>query len=175
MDGWTGDQPAKNFFVFASCETRIYSYLRFMRTTSPTSWSVTMLGNYWHSWVLMLVALARQVRGLEDRKARGALQKVEDLERFAMFAQVQVLTELASLEAANIRANTRGADHLLMIVQALVLLAFVARSIKARLLEVSCGNAFAAADGFASFKRSVIGVSARVSQFDRAQMFANSS
>ena len=101
---------------------------------------------YWQVWALMLVAFARRVRALEDQQARGAVQQAEALEQFAAFALAHLLVDIVACEAQAPGAQRRDTTQLQVVAHSLMLIGYVARAIKARLLAT---GAFRMFDGVA--------------------------
>ena len=93
------------------------------------------LAAYWQIWASLFLAFARRVRRMEDCQTRAAFQKASELEQYSAFALHQILHQAASLPRARSAADEDAEQQLLCLAQFFVLFGYIARNIKARLLE----------------------------------------
>ena len=110
-----------------------------MDWTRAPSTPLQRLAVFWNAWTQFLVLFARRGLVMERGQVRDALRAAEDIEVFAA-ASAHILTrDIASMGEAASAADRHAAGHLLFIAQMLIVLAWLAREIKSRLLA---GGAF---------------------------------
>ena len=110
-----------------------------MDWTRAPSTHIQRLAVFWNAWTQLLVLFARRGLTLERARFRGALKAAEDIEVFAAAGAHIITQDIASMGETSSAEDKHAAGHLYFIAQMLLVLAWLAREIKSRLLS---GGAF---------------------------------